>query len=174
MCVCKLKLQNWAWAELSIASDKCCHKASFGRKWVTCPFLEASLRNVTINFQGGLYPTHRYTRHPCSFWWQTKTRATRCSRSSDNNWLRGHGRNPQCRISGGCHRAAAALLCALYCGPDPLSSSESPKLSIHSQKNANFAAPNEEFRLLNEQSLHQSNGRWAWRKDFFVDAIASQ
>ena len=42
---------------------------------------------------------------------------------------------------------------------DPLSSSESPKLSIHSQKNANFAAPNEEFRLSNEQSLHQSNGR---------------
>ena len=43
---------------------------------------------------------------------------------------------------------------------DPLSSSESPKLSIHSQKNANFAAlNNEEFWLLSELSLHQSNGR---------------
>ena len=66
--------------------------------------------------------------------------------SSDNNWLRGHGRNPQCRISG-CRRRAARrghativhyrTLCRRT---DPLSSSESPKLSIHSQKNANFAA----------------------------------
>jgi hypothetical protein len=78
--------------------------------------------------------------------------------SSDNNWLRGHGRNPQCRISGGCRRGHATA--ALYADERTL---------YHLRKVLNFLftakrmqilpLSNEEFQLSNELSLHQSNGR---------------
>ena len=121
---------------------------------MTCPFLEASLRNFTINFQGGPFLTSHQTRHAIYYTIvdalfggkQKLEQAKRASWSSDNNWLRGHGRNPQCRISGLLRRGApiTSRQCHLSFAPlcmrtDPLSSSESPKLSIHSQKNANFA-----------------------------------
>ena len=82
--------------------------------------------------------------------------------SSDNNWLRGHGRNPQCRISG-CRRRTARrghATTALYADERTL---------YHLRKVLNFLftakrmqilpLSNEEFQLSNELSLHQSNGR---------------
>ena len=80
--------------------------------------------------------------------------------SSDNNWLRGHGRNPQCRISGCRPRRRGHATAALYADERTL---------YHLRKVLNFLftakrmqilpLSNEEFQLSNELSLHQSNGR---------------